>query len=519
MQLDLAGHTANTLPPLRPEDGQGYLEIVEGANIDAASILVTTSGLGVTTVAFGGASVPNPANGTTIAYNETVNTGNIIGSANALMGDADDILALTVRSSGEPFVGVMNAGNNAVMAESQTAEVIWFALPNGRSIVTSDSTSPIQLYTLYRRVLLINPTYFNSNFGGAAGLSTKTTTTLQLGSTGLGSDGGAGSYDLSVYTPLTTKYATLASGGGAGVPNSLPNTLSTLTQRENRYYHYVPGVSSASTFPFPITQNTAASPSLANTVFSGSLGVGSRVGEDVVLTDVLAFDIRVFDPMAQVMVATSSTTDTVTPSDAGYTTAYTSGNTTLTYGAYVDMGYADLTKSAGTPLNPLASYFSAYPNAAYNLQATPMTGTIGNNGPGPNFTTAMNRLPQTYCTWSLGYDQNGYDDDNNGVTDQGLDGLDNDVAYGGTYSSAGAGTPYTTDGIVDDVPQITAPYLKSVSGGGTPTVVNGTIYSSERETLPPYPFPLRGVQIMIRVYEPDTRQVRQVTVVQDFLPD
>ncbi len=37
--------------------------------------------------------------------------------------------------------------------------------------------------------------------------------------------------------------------------------------------------------------------------------------------------------------------------------------------------------------------------------------------------------------------------------------------------------------------------------------------------MAPYPFPLRGVQITLRVYEPDTRQVREVTVVQDFLPD
>jgi hypothetical protein len=31
--------------------------------------------------------------------------------------------------------------------------------------------------------------------------------------------------------------------------------------------------------------------------------------------------------------------------------------------------------------------------------------------------------------------------------------------------------------------------------------------------------PLRGVQIRIRVYEPDSRQVRQVTINGDFLPE
>ena len=40
----------------------------------------------------------------------------------------------------------------------------------------------------------------------------------------------------------------------------------------------------------------------------------------------------------------------------------------------------------------------------------------------------------------------------------------------------------------------------------------------ERETAPPYPFPLRGIQIRIRAMEPDSRQIRQVTMVADFVP-
>jgi hypothetical protein len=40
----------------------------------------------------------------------------------------------------------------------------------------------------------------------------------------------------------------------------------------------------------------------------------------------------------------------------------------------------------------------------------------------------------------------------------------------------------------------------------------------ERETMPPYPVPLRGIQVKIRTFEPDSRQIREVTVVQDFLP-
>ena len=41
---------------------------------------------------------------------------------------------------------------------------------------------------------------------------------------------------------------------------------------------------------------------------------------------------------------------------------------------------------------------------------------------------------------------------------------------------------------------------------------------SEYITSSPYPVPLRGIQITIRCYEPDSRQVRPITIEQDFLP-
>ena len=73
--------------------------------------------------------VPNPHAGGTTSYNS------LNGTANDIMGDADDVLMLTVRhSQGEPFVGL---GYNSTtgfpsLMESNTAEVIWYAMPNGR---------------------------------------------------------------------------------------------------------------------------------------------------------------------------------------------------------------------------------------------------------------------------------------------------------------------------------------------------------------------------------------------------
>ena len=85
-------------------------------------------------------------------------------------------------------------------------------------------------------------------------------------------------------------------------------------------------------------------------------------------------------------------------------------------------------------------------------------------------------LTRVYDTWSLHYEHDGFDQDGDGVFDEGTDGFDNDGVVG----------------IVDD--------------------------PGERETFPPYPVPLRGIQVKIRVFDPDSRQIREMTVVQDFLP-
>jgi hypothetical protein len=81
----------------------------------------------------------------------------------------------------------------------------------------------------------------------------------------------------------------------------------------------------------------------------------------------------------------------------------------------------------------------------------------------------------TYCTWSPHYETDGIDQDQDGFSDEGANGLDDDDANG-----------------VDD--------------------------DGERETAPPYPFPVRGIEVTFRIIEKNTRQVRQTSVIQNFLP-
>jgi hypothetical protein len=89
----------------------------------------------------------------------------------------------------------------------------------------------------------------------------------------------------------------------------------------------------------------------------------------------------------------------------------------------------------------------------------------------------------TYDTWSLGYERDGENqdadtDDVPGLIDEGTDGLD------------------------------TPEHGKFLNGVDDP---------AERETSPPYPVPLRGIEVKIRMIEFGTQQVRQVSVVGDFV--
>jgi len=80
-----------------------------------------------------------------------------------------------------------------------------------------------------------------------------------------------------------------------------------------------------------------------------------------------------------------------------------------------------------------------------------------------------------WTTFPEAYEHDGIDQDGDSAVDEGFDGLDQNSTNG-----------------PDDV--------------------------AERETQPPYPYPLRGLRVRIRVLEPNKRQVRQSTVTISFMP-
>ncbi len=194
-------------------------------------------------------------------------------------------------------------------------------------------------------------------------------------------------------------------------------TLGDLTKRENRLFH-------TGNFPYAVdiaTLKTALQSDPKN----------------IVLTNVVGFDVKVWDPKAPVFTAGGVA---LSPGDVNYNPGAT-GPSSL--GAYVDLGYASGTK-------PNLSYFSGLPKD----QGYPGTAKYLNT--------------PTWDTFPTHYDYDGK----------------------------------ATDGVKD-----------------TPGQSGGVDDVTERQYFPPYPYPLRGIQVKIRVYEPDSRQVREVTVTEQFMPD
>ena len=324
-----------------------------------------------------------------------------------MLGDVDDFIALTVRSDGKPFRG-RYLGN---IIESPVAEVVyWTQVINSANPVPSTAI-PVN-YTngeslvLFRRVLLVRP---------------------DLDMSGLVYAGGLDEYYQS--NDVSARF----SGG-----TYAPNTLEDLTLLENRYAHSTDNLE-------PLAEMNRVR--LGNRVLSGV-----NLGEDVLLTDLMGFDLKVYSPNAPVVEyqppAPSNPYDNnhyvVEPNDTAYGAMVLSGSyPTPAVGAFVDMGFGVGSTNANFAGNPQSLFL---------------------NG---------NRV---WTNWTMHYEKDGIDQDGSGFADEGMNGLDDDGANG-----------------VDD--------------------------AGERETFPPYAYPLRGLQVSIRLIDVKTKQIRQTTITQSFVPE
>jgi prepilin-type N-terminal cleavage/methylation domain-containing protein len=308
-----------------------------------------------------------PQRDSTLTFDEAADDAGMPAGTSNLEADTDDILMFTTRALAGRFSGRCGSADRII--ESPYAEVAWFCRES--AIQPAAGTT---VYNLHRRQLLVLgyiglPEFSGNSIAGAVPAIHQT-------------------YDLS-----------LRSEGG----RLHPNTLGDLTKRANRFMH-------ATAFPHTLLTDPVDNVRLPR---EASFSQTDRVWEDVILTNVISFDVRVFDPQATAQISGAAT---LYPGDPKYRP---NEDGTGAAGAYIDLGAA----KGGRLAQPVDS----------KSRLTSPDGVA------------------TYDTWSQHYEL-----------------------------GSGLNDP--------------AEYLSA----------------------PPYPVPLEGVEVRIRCYDPTSKQVRQVTVRQNF---
>ena len=414
------------------QNGRALIELANRARIVEDQLRTDFGNSTVETRVYDGTDRPNGY----FEYIEgSIRDDTFANSVDNYQGDCDDILAFTARSSdGALYRGRQNfASTLDPVIESSAAEIVWFCTAidnsdNARNEVSfqSDSISNDGVgvtfddtIRVHRRVLLIRPD-------------------LGMVATGLNSgevDEFIRNNDISVRVIPTD-----------GVRNDLiANSLGDLAIRSNRFAHGAIGLDGAHNFPNNLNPDDLV----------------SRVVDDEdfppILSDVGAFDVRVYSPNARVGTVGGVI---VEPSDPGYD-ATDPANSQL--GAYVDLGYL-----GGT----------GQPDEWFSGNSTP---PLDRGAPTPPSSLGVSRpmwpsMTNVWDTWTPEYESDGLDQDLDDEDDQGTNGVND----GGSN-------------VIDD--------------------------PGERETIPPYTQPIRGMKVTLRLVEKGTKQVHQISIIHSFVPE
>ncbi|MEM7784846.1 MAG: prepilin-type N-terminal cleavage/methylation domain-containing protein [Planctomycetota bacterium] len=455
------------------------------------------------------------------------------------LGDYDDIWSGTIRSDKRPFRGRYieptlasatayvtwdNGGSGGIYnrlvisptsipdaqaVESPLAEVVWWTEYqdlNGNLIPDFNES-----ITLYRRLLLIVPpdTPLPSFIGPNA---------LQSAIEYLACS------DISARIVQTFDDTNFASR--TEIFRIVPNTAKDLANRRNRFGHNTPvkqtsafettfglynpnqtgtvGTSTFSETNFPFAMNRSMLYTLRAADYTPIAGIGHAdaidldgdgvadqanpdldgdgvfiqyTGNDVMLTDIASFDFKVFSPNTFVAVQDDfGKAIIVEPSDAGFIFADPSNFQSI--GAFVDLGHGGAGWFTGMPT--LRSKLAVQYRFELTNGGTSGQGGQGNGGAMP-IAHFAGLADLAYDTWTPLYESDGINQD-------------------GDFVGGSALIDEATNGIDNSGPAAPDDY-------------------SELETTPPYPYPVRGVKISIRLFERSTKQVHQSTVIHSYVPE
>lgn len=210
--------------------------------------------------------------------------------------------------------------------------------------------------------------------------------------------------------------------------------------------------------------------------------------QDSVFQNVLAFDVKVWDPHAPIFPSPNTTGDPnsqarrpITPDHPDYLIRIQAGAQPIALGSYVDLNYMCLLGPNHTPGPTDQPRYNRLPLPHFHGPGHAKSFLYGQ---APH-TSPLNAWASVYDTWTTHYENDGIDQDYDGAIDEGTNGID--------------------DPTLD------------LDGDGDLDPVGGIDDRSEREAPPPYPHPLRGIQITLRVFDPDSQEVREMVVTQDFI--
>lgn len=327
------------------------------------------------------------------------------------------------------------------------------------------------------------------------------------------------------------------------------NSLADLASPANRFAHvqvHVPGTSST-TMPVlalglqPSFNNPFLQDPLGDLGQDGPFRVGSgflhpafclqrdRIGEDILATDILAFDVKVFDssvpilpyraPGSTVFGEAGSGDQALSPSDPGYHRVL--GELPVGTGDYVDLGWGRKTFLAATAENltipPSANLWGQFSGLslanrqARNSWVRAFTDSMYKSG---TVITTQGNPPlllvhqPSYDTWSSHYEGDGILHAERRPRD-------------GVVRINGLTSLYPRSG-GDDTANAMPIWRRTAIDAGTDGIDNfgsapGVDDASEMETSAPFPVPLRGVKVTVRMEDPGTRQMHQMSVVEEFV--
>lgn len=551
IRQDLNNLTVSPKPPADGSTGTGYFKYFDGSVTDYSCMLFDST------------------NGSNSAIQSDV-------IRSSRFGDFDDILMYTARSGESWFTGKVPlfvlkgtppsspADLVPVTIAAQHAEIAIFTQPLVNNVGNPDYDQGLLVATptffldadgngipdeirLHYRTLLIRP---DLNMASGHLPANSTNLIAQRQSAG------------SVPLPSPLCDMTLAhqqcdlsirrvfnpnDGLAVGTDFVAANSLDDLMNPANRFAHVqlpVPGTAASVTMPL-----LALGPRLGINVNPSVVGLsdplptspinagsgflhpafalqGGRVGEDILAPNVLAFDVKGYDSSVEIITmygpdgvagstgdnvlgASGSDDVVVTPNEPGYAPAMLARGSTSavsSYGGYVDLMW-------GRKVLNSARYFgiNSLPNPVSELSGLSASGFIDSLYSSGNLITAPATAPlptvlqPTYDTWTTHYEGDGILQAPLGFP--GVIQINRGIALFGASGNdlGGASPPWRR------------PYIDAGTDGLDNNSAGGTDDVSELETRPPFPVHLRGVKVTLRIEDAATRQVKQMSVANEFV--